>query len=134
MTSGRALRAGLLTTVLVSGFWGLVGIAMSGDGCTSRPTNPYPCLGGQVLVVVVGLPVLALLVALTLAGRGVLHAVAGGVVSLGVGLLVVYTVLGAVDYGGPNALGLALAGPVAGLTAGAWSAWGPGRAPRERSS
>ena len=126
----RALRVGLLSTLLVGGYWVGVNAWMARDACDARQTVPYPCLGAAVLVVLGGLPLLALSVALLLAGRGFLHAVAGGLVSVVLGTAVVYELLSILDFGGPDAVGWAMTAPAVGLVAAVWSVTVPGRSSR----
>lgn len=123
----RAARAGAMSAVLVSGYWLVTESWLSHQDCRSRSTNPYPCLGAGILVVLIGIPLLMLLVALILVGRGFLHAVLGAIVSVGLGTIAVYEVLDVIDYGGDDAIGWALTGPAVGLVAAVWSVRAPGR-------
>ena len=116
---------------------GLLGGGRRLDGagrmrCTADGALPLP--RGGFLVVLGGLPLLALSVALLLAGRGFLHSVAGGLVSVVLGTAVVYALLSIVDFGGPNVVGWAMTAPAVGLVAAVWSVTVPGRASRGSSA
>jgi hypothetical protein len=66
-------------------------------------------------------------VSLLLSGRGVLHSVAGGLVSVVLGTAAVYAFLGLVDFAGPDVVGWAMTAPAVGLVAAVWAVTAPGR-------
>ncbi|MBZ5738276.1 hypothetical protein [Nocardioides mangrovi] len=123
MTSSRlrAARVFLMSTALIAGYWAGTGWYLSSPRCESTQTNPWACLGEAWLSVVVGLPMLALVVAVVLLGRGLLHALAGGVASVALGTVAVYQLLSATAYGGSDTIGWVLTAPAVGLAAAVWS-------------
>lgn len=123
----RAVRVGALSTLLVGGYWVGVNSWLERDSCVAQQTAPYPCLGAAFLAVLGGVPLLVFAVALLLSGRGFLHSVAGGIVSVVVGTAAVYTLLSIVDFGGPNIVGWVMTAPAVGLLAAVWSVTVPGR-------
>lgn len=130
----RVARAGIATTVLVTGYWVVLVSWASGSRCASSSTNPFPCVTGAVAGVLLGLPLVIGLVAWSLAGRGLAHALVGAVVSVLGATAVIYAVLAFVDYSGPDLAGWALCGPAAGVVAAVWADRAPGRPRRDRAA
>jgi len=123
----RAVRVGLLSTVLVGGYWTGVTAWLARASCESTQTNPYGCLGASLLAVLAGIPLLILVMALVLSGRGLVHSAAGGVVSVVCGTAVVYELLDIFDFSGPDDVGWVMTAPAVGLVAAVWAVTVPGR-------
>jgi hypothetical protein len=121
----RPVRAGVVTTAAVSLFWLTEHQLFEGSQCAAGQTQPYGCLGGQMLAVVVGVPLLVLIAAVVLAGKGLRHSVVGAVVSLAGAWVVVDAVLDLVDFRGSEFAGQLMTAPTAGVVAAVWSIYGP---------
>ncbi|GAA1139831.1 hypothetical protein [Nocardioides aquiterrae] len=123
----RPLRAAAETGLLGAGYLFAGSLIFPPSACESRPTNPYPCLGGALLYVGVGVPLVTLGIAWALRGKGALHSLVGAVLCV-VGTLQVQARLGQAWWAhvpdraeGPLVVALGC------LAVWLWAAYAPGR-------
>jgi hypothetical protein len=88
MANRRAVRAATEAALLGTTYLAVGGVLLRSGACVSRQTAPYPCLGGALLFVAVGVPLVTLGVAWALRGKGALHSLVGAVVCVAGSLLV----------------------------------------------
>jgi len=129
----RPVRAGLVATGVIAVYvWALSAYAGQ-SACRPAGHGAFACLGGEVLLLIVGVPVVFVLVACGLKGRGAAHAVVGAALCGALGWWSTVRVLAAFEYTGPDVLGLLAIALVTGVLVTLWARFGFGAgAPRAR--
>jgi hypothetical protein len=122
----RPLRASIEAMLLGTGYLALGPVLFPPEACTSRQTAPYPCLVGELLYVVAGVPLVTLGIAWALRGKGALHSVVGAVVCV-TGSLRLATWLAELGVAESDRAAGTLIVVIGGAGAWLWAAFAPGR-------
>jgi hypothetical protein len=124
--SRRPLRAAIETVLLGAGYLALGVALFPPEACVSTQTAPYACLGGKLLYVYGGVPLVTLAIAGALRGKGALHSLVGAVVCVA-GSLEVATWFAEHGLADSDRAAGVLIVVLGGVGVWLWAAFAPGR-------